>query len=150
MKIRSLAALAIATFSILTASSGAYAAEPAAKAKFVLEKGVDGDNILKYYGRPTEINPLENPDKDIKAERWIYRRKVNETTTQVPVGYTTITPPNVTMDNNGTTNNAYIPTTTIPIYKLRRTMTYQVTALLMVNNKLVLAKQWAAKEEAFD
>jgi len=113
-----------------------------------LDKGLDGDAILKSYGKPYEIKPMEVPDKDLKVERWIYRRKINESTTQTPVGYTTITPPNATI--NGTPNNSFTTTTQIPIYKLKRTTIYQVTELLMVENKLELAKQRTEREEAFE
>lgn len=119
-----------------------------AKTKLVLDKGLDGDAILKSYGKPYEIKPMEVPDKDLKVERWIYRRKINESTTQTPVGYTTITPPNATI--NGTPNNSFTTTTQIPIYKLKRTTIYQVTELLMVENKLELAKQRTEREEAFE
>ena len=34
-------------------------------------------------------------------------------------------------------------------YRLKRITVYQVTALLMVNGKLELAKQWAEKDESY-
>lgn len=167
MKIRFL--FTLSALAMLAASHGAFAAtaEPkpkaaatsdkadaaakddSARSKLVLAKGLDAEVILKGYGKPYKIKPMEAPEKDIMVECWIYRRKASESTTQTPVGYTTVVPPMAVSPTSGSAA-IYIPVTQIPIYKLKRMTTYQVTELLMVDNKLVLAKQRMEREEAFE
>ena len=164
VKIRSLAALSIAAFAILAASTGA-AAEPAAKpetapaektepatkgdtakGKPVLDKGMDADTIIKHYGKPYEIKPVEIPEKDTKVERWIYRRKVKETTVQTASGQTMVP----TYSGFSGTGVQSISEVAVPEYRLKHVIVYQVTELLMINDKLKIAKQWMGQEEKYD
>lgn len=162
MKIRSLLTLTVATVALLATARGADApeakaapvtepapkAEPAAKnddakGKLVLEKGLEAEIILKGYGKPYEIQPMAAPDKDTKVERWIYRRKVKETTTQTATGQTMV-PAYAGYSGGGAANLTEVA---VPEYKLIRITIYQVTELLMINGKLQVAKQWMGQEE---
>ena len=163
----------LAAFALLAAPGGVSAAEPAAKAetapaepaakaapaekaepaakdaapkaKLVLEKGMDGEIILKHFGQPYEIKPMEAPDKDTKVERWIYRRKVKETTIQTASGQTTI-PAYAGAGPGGTQSFTEV---VVPEFRPKLVVIYQVTELLMINGKLELAKQWMGQDEKY-
>lgn len=131
-------------------SAPAGKAEPAAKdasgkAKPVLEKGMDGDTILKNFGQPYEIKPMEAPDKDTKVERWIYRRKVKETTIQTASGQTMVP----TYSGFGGSGAPTIAEVAVPEFRPKLVIIYQVTELLMINGKLEIAKQWMGQEEKY-
>ncbi|RXK55377.1 hypothetical protein ESB00_05620 [Oleiharenicola lentus] len=123
------------------------AAKPAAK-KLVLEKGTGAAEIRKAYGTPDQILPIESPDKTLKAEQWIYRRKAKETVTQEHLAdnvevYTFTT--NVT-NGNGTPQPVKIST---PVLKSKRVTLYQVTSLLIVAGQLELARVHQEQEESY-
>lgn len=125
-------------------------AEPAAKdtatkAKPVLKKGMEADLILKNFGQPYEIKPMETPDKDTKVERWIYRRKVKETTIQTASGQTMVP----TYSGFGGSGAPTITEVAVPEFRPKLVIIYQVTELLMINGKLELAKQWMGQEEKY-
>lgn len=117
------------------------ASKDAAKKK-VVEKGMNSVEITELYGKPKEIKPMESPDPQAKVEQWIYRRKIKETTVQVATGSRMV---QTYSGFSGTGNNI----TEVPevIYSPKVVIIYQVTALLMVNDKLEIAKQWNEQEE---
>jgi hypothetical protein len=156
------ATAALLALALLAAPGGVSAAEPAAKAppaekterapkdtvtkaKPVLEKGMAGDLILKNFGQPYEIKPMETPDKETKAERWIYRRKVKETSVQTASGQSTI-PAYAGAGPGGTQSFTEV---VVPEFRPKLVIIYQVTELLMINGKLELAKQWMGQEEKY-
>jgi len=125
--------------------AGPATKDTATKGKPVLEKGMAGDLILKNFGQPYEIKPMEVPDKDTKAERWIYRRKVKETSVQTASGQTKI-PAYAGASAGGTQSFTEI---VVPEFRPKLVIIYQVTELLMINGKLELAKQWMGQEEKY-
>lgn len=143
MKTRSTIATALAALLLLAGSSTLSAATAPAKAKPVLEIGMDADTIIRLYGKPAEIQPLSNADT--KAEKWIYRRKAREYTAQDASGVTMI-PAFIGISGSGA---PMIADTPILDYKIKYITVYQVTALLLVDGKLTLGKQWQEKEEKY-
>lgn len=144
MKTRSLipAALTVLALCALPALRLA-AADATPTGKPVLELGMDGATVIQLYGRPAEIQPMKNTDG--KAEKWIYRRKAREYTTQTASGVTMIP---AFIGNTGT-GSPMIADTPILDFKVKFVTVYQVTALLMVEGKLTVGKQWLEQEEKF-
>ncbi len=141
------AALFLPFVSAETNKDASPAAKPATQ-RLVLEKGTAANDILKAYGTPSKIVPIESPDKAIKAEHWIYRRKAKETVTQEHLAdnvevYTFTT--NVT---NGVGSAQPVKIST-PVLKSKRVTTYQVTSLLIVEGQLELAKVHQEQEESY-
>lgn len=163
MKLRSLPTLALVAVTYFTLSGSTFAAdtesvkaaaptaesddlaakEETGKSKLVLAKGLEADAILKGYGKPSEIKPMEAPDKETKVEQWIYRRKLKQVTTQKADGQTMV-PTYSGFSGPGSS----VTETAVPTYRTVHVTIYQVTALLMVNGKLEFAKQWAEEQEA--
>lgn len=144
--------LACAIVAALTSTASAETAAPApakpAATKLVLEKGTAADDILKAYGTPYKVVPLETAEKTLKAETWIYRRKVSETVTQEHLSdnvevYTFTT--NVT-NGNGSAQPVKIST---PVLKSKRVTTYQVTSLLIIAGHLEIARVRQEREESY-
>jgi|GEM_PF-945106 len=63
--------VAPATPAATAAARSTSTSEPA-KATRVITKGMEGDEILRRIGKPTEIRPMESPSGH--AEVWVYRR----------------------------------------------------------------------------
>jgi len=121
------------------------ATDPAAKKK-VIEQGMTGDVIAQLFGQPAEIKPMKVEDPATKAEQWIYRRKLKESTTSSSAAPSTM--PAFTMsDANNSAYQIHVP---VAQYRIQRTTIHQVTALLMVNGRLQAAKQWTEKTEDYD
>ena len=112
------------------------------KTKPVLEKGMDGPTIIQCYGKPNEIQPIKN--SDTSAEKWIYRRKVAQTVLQTANTQTSI-PAFVGFNASG----PVIDQIAVPDYRLKYIEAYQVTALLMIDGKLHVGRQWVEQEEKF-
>jgi hypothetical protein len=133
--------LALLVFVAMAAGAGADST-PATKAKPVLDKGMDAATIIQLVGQPDEITPLKTADG--KAETWIYRRKTGQTVVQTANTQTTI-PAMVGFQASG----VLIGRAIVPQYRLKYIRDYQITALLMVDGKLQLGRQWAAQDEQF-
>ena len=131
-----------ASFAFLFAFTAVLAAETTAAAKPVLAKGMEGTAIRQLIGQPDEIRGLNSPD--VKAEKWIYRRKVTEGTYQTANMQTTI-PAMVWGSERGMKQGEAI----VPDYRLKFYRVYQVTALLIVDGKLEHGRQWTEREETF-
>jgi len=122
--------------------------EPAAR-KFVLDKGVEAAEIHEHYGAPLEIQPIKSPDSAVKAERWIYRRKSSERVVQDQLSSSMES--RAIRKPDGTVETVVVSSGDSPSAQRRRlVITYQVTALLLVNGKLESARQWQQQEEKFD
>lgn len=131
-----------ATLAFLLAASGALAAGQPAATQPVLEKGMEGAAIRQLVGQPTEIQAL--PASEVKAEKWIYRRKLTEGTYQT-ANTQAYLPAMVGFNAGG----MVVGKTLVPDYRLKFVKVYQVTALLLVDGKLERGRQWTEREESF-
>lgn len=144
------------TLSLASSVLGAELPKPAPKSaeakaankQPALEKGTAAADILKRFGQPAEVVPMTSPDPAAHAERWIYRRKADEKIRQDHVSDTREVHQFTSYTANGTPTVKTVVIST-PVYKTKVVTTYQVTALLMVNSKLELAKQWKEEREEF-
>ncbi len=132
----------LASLAFFTASVAALAADHSGAAQPVLEKGMDGSAIQQLVGQPAEIQPIGG--SDVKAEKWIYRRKVNEGTYQTANTQAYI-PALVGVQASGDV----IGKALVPEYRLKYVKVYQVTALLIIDGKLERGRQWTEREESF-
>jgi hypothetical protein len=123
---------------VLAASAGLCLA----KEKPVIEKGMSHEMIVQLLGQPDEVNPLKTETG--KAETWIYRRKVGQTVHQ-----TANTQAFIPAMTGFTAGGVTIGKALVPDYRLKHVEAFQVTALLMVDGKLQLARQWYARNEEF-
>jgi hypothetical protein len=134
----------LACFLLFAAAAVGVWAAPvkAVKAKPVLDKGMESALIAQLVGEPDEINPMKSDAG--KAETWIYRRKVSQTIQQTANTQAYI-PAMVGFDSGG----MIIGQALVPQYRLKYIRAYQVTALLMVDGKLHLGRQWTEEDEQF-
>lgn len=128
---------------LLTATLPAWLSAANANSDKILDKGMDAETIRSMYGQPAEVIALESDG--MKAEKWIYRRKMKDQITQVETG---VTMQPAFIGNSGT-GSPMIGTAAVPEYRLKYFKVSQVTALLMVEGKLERAKQWTEREESF-
>jgi hypothetical protein len=127
-------------------TSGKTPPAPNAKpAKRALTKGMTADAIKALIGRPREIKPMKAPAG--KAEVWIYRRVTKELTRQTAASMQTV--PAFVGVGMGVAGDG-MGSVSVPEFRLEHIKIYQVTRLLMFNDKLVTAKQWFEKESSFD
>jgi hypothetical protein len=119
----------------------ANAAKPAKKK--TLEKGMTADAVLATAGKPAEIKPMAAPDPETKVEQWIYRRKLKETSVPVATGQHTVQ----TFGGTAVGGGVNIVETPVIDYSQKLVAVYQVTALLMINGKLEIAKQWVEQDD---
>lgn len=133
--------LALLVFVATAAGVSAAASQPA-KTKPVLDKGMEATTILQLVGQPDEIKPIKS--SDLKAETWIYRRKLSQTIQQTANTQAYI-PAMVGFDSGG----VIIGKALVPEYRLKYIRAYQVTALLMVDGKLQVGRQWVDQDEQF-
>ncbi len=138
MKISRLACL---LFVAAVTGDWAAPAQPA-KIKPVLDKGMEATQIVRLVGEPDEINPMKSDAA--KAETWIYRRKTSQTIKQTANTQAYI-PAMVGFDSGG----MIIGQALVPEYRLKYIRSYQVTALLLVDGKLHLGRQWTEEDEQF-
>jgi hypothetical protein len=136
MKLRPLSLL------VVLAAALVARAEPAAT-KPALEKGMTAEAILQLAGKPAEVVALKTADG--KAEKWIYRRKVGQTVKQSADNQAFET----RMIGFGGTGGVQIGPVAVPDYRIKYVVGYQVTALLMVDGKLQLGRQWYEREEKY-
>jgi hypothetical protein len=138
------AALAADKSAPVTATRETEKADPAKPAKKKqIEKGMTTGEILAIAGKPAEIKPMEAPDPSTKVEQWIYRRKLKENSVPVATGQHTVQ----TFGGMAVGGGVNIVETPVIDYSQKIVTVYQVTALLMVNGKLEIAKQWAEQDD---
>ena len=139
MKTRYSVATVIAT---LVVFSIALTLPAGAGEKPVLNRDMPGDTIIALIGKPDEITKIKS-DK-FQAETWTYRRKIEQTVYQT-ANLQAYIPAVVGFDSGG----IVMGTAMVPDYRLKYAAAYQVTALLMVNGKLYMGRQWFAKSEDY-
>jgi hypothetical protein len=145
---------ACATLSTLTFAAAADTEQSAPRmnqpvtskpARHPLEKDMDAETVRQIAGLPAEIHPMQAPEG--VAEKWIYRRVIDSQTRQVNVGEAPVSCH--TLSPNFT-EMPFSKRVGIPIRRIETTTIYQVTALLMYNNKLVIARQWKEASASYD
>ncbi len=143
MKTRSLYSAALTALVFFVAPLLASAADDQpAKTKPVLDKGMAAAAIIQLVGQPNEITPIKSDSS--KAETWVYRRKVGQTVFQTANTQAFI-PAVVGFDSGGMIMGKAL----VPDYRLKYAAAYQVTALLIVDGKLQLGRQWIQQTEEF-
>lgn len=116
--------------------------QDAKSAKPAIQKGMTAAEIEKIIGKPNEIKPIEVGDT--KGESWIYRRVAKRTMTQTAATLSMVP----TYGGLGLQGDAIVDVPE-PEQRLEHVTIYQMTALLMVDGKLVASKQWLEKERHF-
>jgi len=106
---------------------------------------MDAETVRLIAGIPAEIQPVKAPEG--VAEKWIYRRMVGQHTRQVDVGEGAV---NCHYESPEFTDMAFSRRVGIPIRRIEKTTVYQVTALLMYNQKLVVARQWKEATTSYE
>jgi hypothetical protein len=127
-----------------TSASAGPKTEATKPARTGIAKGMSADEVRKIIGEPKSIKHIDSAE--LKAESWIYRRKLRTETTQEQVG-TESQPAFIGMgmgDENG------LGTINVSIYRLKHTTFYQMTALLMVDNTMMEARQWVETEVEYE
>lgn len=123
-----------------------WAEKAPAPTKPVLDKGMAAADIIKQAGKPLDVVPIESPEG--KAEKWLYRRKLKETTSSAAIAPNAPSMMSSQMPNDA--NSSFQIHVPVAQYRLQRVTIYQVTALLMINDRLEVAKQWTERTETFD
>jgi hypothetical protein len=100
--------------------------------------------IRQLIGDPVEVRKIETDGTS--GESWIYRRRMGTHVTQEAV-FVEQVPAFVGL---GYGNSDNIDTIDVPAYRLKRTKLTQVTALLIVEDTLVFARQWVEREAAYE
>ena len=101
-----------------------------------LVKNMPGMEILRLMGTPSTIETIKDPD--VNAETWTYRRLVEQYDDQdsaAPVQDTTFSGFTTGQHSTG------VNTRPLMLVAMRHTSVYQITVLLMVNDRFVVAKQ---------
>jgi len=110
-----------------------------------LEKGMRADVVRQLVGDPAEIHPIKAPEGS--AEKWIYRRVVDTRTRLVNIGEGMVS---CHYESPEFTDMPFARRVGIPITRMERTTIYQVTALLMCDNQLVVARQWKEAKACYE
>ena len=139
MKTRYSVATVIATLVVFAI---ALALPARAGEKPVLNRGMTDEAILALIGKPDEVTKIKSDE--FQAETWIYRRKVEQTVYQT-ANLQAFIPAVVGFDSGGIVMGKAV----VPDYRLKYAAAYQVTALLMVNGKLYMGRQWFTKSEDY-
>jgi len=113
-------------------------------AKAPLEKGMTAAEIVARIGKPADVRPIAAPEGN--AEVWTYRRLRHEHVQQV-AATVTMAPALTGMNDHGTAAFGTVPDLD---FHLEHVRDYQVTALLMFDGKLVMARQWMERERHID
>jgi hypothetical protein len=133
MKIRPALAFLFTTLLITTAP-----AAPAAPARPPLEKSMAADAIVQAVGKPAEVVPMEA--EGTKAETWYYRRKLKQVA---------VTEPILSVQSGPNWGNMTVRSDPVTQYRQKYVITHQVTALLLVDGKLTLARQWVEESQSY-
>jgi hypothetical protein len=109
----------------------------AASALAALKKGQTATQVKALLGEPASIRPFPASVAGLGAEEWVYRRVLAESERQVPI--TTREVPAV----NPITGLPF--TVNEPVYETQAGAVVEVTALLMVEDRLIA---WKSQREA--
>jgi len=140
--------------SIITFATAAHAKKPqqqtdapaaSTPARQPLEKGMSAETVRQLVGVPAEVEPFKAPEG--VAEKWIYRRVLTQRTRLISVGEGTVS---CHYESPDWSDMPFARRVGVPIRRIQTTTVYQVTALLMHENKLVIAKQWNEESVRFD
>lgn len=123
------------------AGSKAEATKPS---KPAIARGMSADEIRRIIGEPRTIKHIDSAE--LKAERWTYRRKLRTETTQEIVG----DEQRPAWIGYGMGDANGLGTVSAPVYRLKHTTFYQMTALLMVDDTMMEARQWVETEVNYD
>jgi hypothetical protein len=109
-----------------------------------IAKGMSGATIRQLIGDPFEIRKIETDGAS--GESWIYRRDMGTEVTQEAVLVEQV--PAFVGPGYGNSDN--IDLINVPSYRLKRTKLTQITALLMVEDTLVFARQWVERDTSYE
>jgi hypothetical protein len=123
-------------FAAMVATAEAAAAP--ASTRSPLEKGMAADAILQAVGKPAEVVPMKS--EGAKAETWYYRRKLKQVAVTEPV---------MSVQSGVNWGNTNVRSDPITQYRQKYVITHQVTALLVVDGKLVLGRQWLEESQSY-
>jgi len=115
-----------------------------AESKAVLDKGMSASEVIKLIGEPASIAPLKTDAG--KAEKWTYRQLTDDRVTQEA---TSVANEAAFIGTGGQGANDLGSRPTLH-FTLKHTKTYRVTALLMIDDKLVVARQWTEQRVSYD
>ena len=107
-----------------------------------IARGMSEEQVIGIVGKPWKVKKMKTVQGS--AERWIYRRVLDETVVQDGAS-TQEVPAVVSFGDQG----AIMGTRTKIVYHMKRVTTYQITELLMFEGQLVMAKQRQEVEERF-
>jgi hypothetical protein len=96
-----------------------------------LRLGMTAEEVQRIVGQPEEIKPFDSTAG--RGETWTYRRVIGESTAPEAVSTTRAAAFNGLPDHTGSEP--------VMQYRLKRTVTYQETTLLIFDGKLVSSKQ---------
>jgi hypothetical protein len=124
-------------------NGNAPAANQPSSPKPTLQRGMTAEAITKLLGKPVEVRAMPSPEG--KAEVWTYRRVADRLTRPV-VAQVENTPAfvGVGVQNEG------IGSVASPVYRMQSTVVYQITWVLMLNGKMVTAKQGREQESSYE
>lgn len=111
-------------------------------ARPVVHLGMTAAEITKLIGRPDKVESIDTPVG--KGENWLFRRLAKEWTQETAASMR-MEPAFVGL---GISNDG-IRDVARPAFDLERVSIYQVSSLLLVDGRLVAAKQWSEKERRF-
>jgi len=143
---RWIAAVAALGGAALLAAANPRPAPPAPAANgsaVTLDKGMTEAQIVELIGQPDRVEPLKMPGG--KAEEWIYRQMVGQTTTQEAASMAW---EEAFIGTGGPGNNGLGGRPALR-YSTKHVATYRVTALMMVNGALALARQWDEQKVSY-
>jgi hypothetical protein len=112
-----------------------------AKAKPVLAKGMTCDEVVRLLGQPAQIKAHEG-----KSESWTYRRLLRERMDSKDTGAMAELA-SYSFDGAGP---GMVGTRDVRVSTLIHVQIYEVTTLLIVDNRLVVARQWQEKQTNYD
>ena len=127
-----------------TEVAGAPSETKPAAPKRALKVGMPAAEVQALIGKPAEITPMAG--QEASAEIWIYRRLKDTKTEHVHMGDKPIT-------ENFTDAGGRVLVNVVAseaIMKLRRTDTFDVLQVLMVNGQYVNMKRTVEKKEAYE
>jgi hypothetical protein len=141
-------AVAIASVFLVCMCSAGAASVPSDAAsiqgKPAIARGMSGATIRQLIGAPLEIRKIEADGAS--GESWIYRRKVGTEVTQEAVFLDEV----YAFVGPGYGNKDNIDLVKVPVQRLKHTTVTQVTALLMIEDTLTVARQWLESDVSYD
>lgn len=109
--------------------------------KPVLERGMDAEAVVRLFGKPDSVKPMKSPEG--KAETWTYRRLLSKHMGQSATGVREVPGFDGSVGANAGKRTEIV-------YRNVYTEIFQVTQILLYNDKVVVAKQWKEQEQSYD